>query len=322
MERKRSRSTEKLFANEPNIQDIDVPGFRVNARDWFLTYPRLDKTKEQVLDVLKFKIPLQAAVICRELHKDGTPHIHAYVQLRKRFDCKNVNFWDIFEQHGNYQAARSLEHVVQYIKKDSDFIEYGEINWIEKAASKFGHRKYIGEQLINGGDLVNVVKENPALIFGFCKLKQDVELFRAMNVLSKPRCEGFIPNTFGRLLPVLAGKLRHYWFWSAGANKGKTTFLKSVASTYPCLWYSWQESFQNYVPQAQFILLDEYSQAHLTIMQLNMMCDSTYQYPVKGTSSYQTPDCILLVCGNRDPLTIYQEHHHSLIKARFEIFEL
>ena len=73
IERSRSRSQEK------------AKKFRIQSKSWFLTYPKLDKSKEEALALLKNKLagkPYVGMVVCRELHEDGSPHIHAFVLLK------------------------------------------------------------------------------------------------------------------------------------------------------------------------------------------------------------------------------------------------
>jgi hypothetical protein len=40
------------------------------------------------------------------------------------------------------------------------------------------HKKIIGKRLIDGANVFDETLENPALIFGYKRLKQDVEEFR------------------------------------------------------------------------------------------------------------------------------------------------
>lgn len=298
---------------------VDSIKFNITARGWFLTYPQCSLAKEEVLQALKDKgrVILQA-VVSRELHEDGTPHIHAYLFLSDRFNTKNSRFWDIGNFHGNYQSAKSLKAVVKYIKKDGDFIQEG-IDYKAEIHSIEAHKAYLGKRLIEGESLVDLTKEYPELLFKYEAIKRSLAVFRADCVPSLPLCTGFIPNSFGVITPLLSSKQRHYWFWSSKANKGKTTFLKSIQAQYPSLWYSWAEKYQSSCPHAQFVLLDEFSIPHLTIMQLNQMCDGTWQYPVKGADSFPLTDPIILVCGNLSPLEVYSEKHHGLIQARFNI---
>lgn len=153
--RSRSRSNEKPSK------------FRLDSKSFFLTYPRLDISKEAALQALQLKLagkPITGAVVCRELHQDGTPHIHAYVLLESRFNCKNVNFWDINGHHGNYQVARDINAVAKYIKKDGDYIEYGTIDWKEKLDAKKEHRRALGRKMLEPSTtLKDLLLEEPSL---------------------------------------------------------------------------------------------------------------------------------------------------------------
>lgn len=297
------------------------PGFNVRAKGWFLTYPRCSASKEEVLAALKKKGKvIKQIVVSRELHEDGHPHVHVYLYLEDRFNCKSAAFWDILGYHGNYQAAKSLKAVQNYIKKDGDFVQEG-IDYVQEVKAISNHRAILGKRFLDGEDPLEVIQENPELFFMAASIKVNLAAIDSWRKPTLSRCTGFIPNTWGQILTIQPScvKQRHYWFWSSGPNMGKTNFLKAIAKDYPSFWYSCAEPFQTSSPHAQFVLIDEYSRGILTVTQLNQMCDGTYQYPVKGSSSFSLPDSIIMVCGNKSPLEIYSEEHHELIKARFII---
>jgi len=153
--RERSRSAEKPSK------------FQINSRSFFLTYPKLDLSKEEALHLLQLKLagkPITGAVVCRELHEDGSPHIHAYILLETRFNCRNKNFWDLNGHHGNYQMAKSIEAVSKYIKKDGDFIEYGTLDWKEKVNARAEHRRCLGAKMLEPGTtLKDILLMDPSL---------------------------------------------------------------------------------------------------------------------------------------------------------------
>ena len=104
--------------------------------------------KQEVLEALQAKKDVKAAVIASEKHEDGTPHIHAYVLLHKRFNCRDPLFWDLQGYHGNYQKAKSIDSVIRYIKKDGDILEFGEISWAERSTP--GRSTAGARQEVNG----------------------------------------------------------------------------------------------------------------------------------------------------------------------------
>lgn len=52
-------------------------------------------------------------------------------------------------------------------------------------------------------------------------------------------------------------------------------------------------------------MLDEYTTAKLPVTQLNLMCDGTYAYPVKGGVKVTLKDPLIIICGNASPSEVY-----------------
>lgn len=59
--------------------------------------------------------------MARELHEDGTPHVHVFAKYSKKVEWKSDK-WDIGTYHGNYQVAKSWKAVERYCKKDGDYL--------------------------------------------------------------------------------------------------------------------------------------------------------------------------------------------------------
>ncbi|ACJ03825.1 replication initiator protein [Chilli leaf curl virus] len=108
--------------------------FRINAKNYFLTYPKCSLTKEEALSQLKnLETPVNKLFIrvCRELHENGEPHLHVLLQFEGKFQCKNNRFFDLVSPtrsahfHPNIQGAKSSTDVKAYVEKDGDFIDFG-----------------------------------------------------------------------------------------------------------------------------------------------------------------------------------------------------
>lgn len=102
------------------------PPRQESAKGWFLTYPKCDLTKEQLLKALQAQDPpIQEWVVAREFHEDGSPHLHAFIKYGTRVSFSPYR-WDVFHGdqrfHGNYQVARSWTQVQKYCQKEGDFI--------------------------------------------------------------------------------------------------------------------------------------------------------------------------------------------------------
>lgn len=109
--------------------------FRLQSKKLFLTYPQCPIDKEIALDLLKeilTNFGPSYIVVSSELHQDGSPHLHAFVALNKKYDSRQPDCLDLINPaddaryHGNYQGARNAGHSKQYVKKDGNFIEWGQ----------------------------------------------------------------------------------------------------------------------------------------------------------------------------------------------------
>jgi hypothetical protein len=179
----------------------------------------------------------------------------------------------------------------------------------------------IRERVAAGVDTVEIVEDHPHLLANFASVDKNFRLYQRAIRRPKPTCEDFIPNPWSELMPLVKAKKRHYWIFSACPNVGKTTeFLEPLSEKFRCSWYSKSETFQAVHIDTQFVLIDEYSEAHLKVTQLNEMCDGNYQYPVKGGYPVQVK-AVLLICGNKNPKELYPKAH-MFLEARFNVLEI
>lgn len=90
---------------------------------FFLTYPQCSLTPHEALELLKncCDTPIKEYVIATEAHKDGQPHLHAFLRYERKVTWR-ANLWDIAGHHGNYQQSKSREAVIKYCTKEGNFI--------------------------------------------------------------------------------------------------------------------------------------------------------------------------------------------------------
>lgn len=67
--------------------------------------------------------------MAKEIHRDGGEHFHTFGQCGKKFNFRNSRVFDINGFHPNIAkiTAGTRDRVINYIKKDGDFIETGYI---------------------------------------------------------------------------------------------------------------------------------------------------------------------------------------------------
>jgi len=107
-----------------------MPPFRLNAKNFFLTYPQCPAAKDTLLAFLSGLRPSTYVLVSSEQHADGTPHLHALLCLVDKYNCRNERFFDFESEgrtfHPNLQAVRNLNDVRTYVLKDGNFVEQGE----------------------------------------------------------------------------------------------------------------------------------------------------------------------------------------------------
>jgi hypothetical protein len=62
--------------------------------------------------------------------------------------------------------------------------------------------------------------------------------------------------------------------------------------------------------------MDEYTTPRLLGGDLNMMCDGSYMYPIKGCDPLILPEVLVIVCGNAPIAKVYP-NVHVYLESRF-----
>nr|UYS88303.1 Replication associated protein [Tomato yellow leaf curl virus] len=146
--------------------------FRINSKNYFLTYPNCSLSKEEALSQLKnLETPTNKKYIkvCREFHENGEPHLHVLIQFEGKYQCKNQRFFDLSSPtrsahfHPNIQAAKSSTDVKTYVEKDGDFIDFG-VFQIDGRSARGGQQSAndaYAEALNSGSksEALNILKE-------------------------------------------------------------------------------------------------------------------------------------------------------------------
>nr|AIG55112.1 replication-associated protein [Dioscorea nummularia] len=120
--------------------------FRLNAKNFFLIYPECSLSKDDALtQLLAIPLPTNKKFIrvARELHEDGSPHIHVLLQLDVRTQITNQRIFDLRHLHSsrcfhpNIQSSKSYSEVKAYVEKDGDYTDWGEFQ-IDGRSSRGG----------------------------------------------------------------------------------------------------------------------------------------------------------------------------------------
>lgn len=100
--------------------------FRVQGKNFFITYPQCSLSKSTLLINLKSKFPTATYIlVSEEQHQDGSPHLHSFITCSIKKDIKSATYLDFENFHPNIQAAREPKQVIEYVKKHGNFTEWG-----------------------------------------------------------------------------------------------------------------------------------------------------------------------------------------------------
>ncbi|XP_070049641.1 uncharacterized protein [Nicotiana tomentosiformis] len=142
--------------------------FRIQAKNYFLTYPHRSLTKDEALTQLQnISTPVNKLFIriSRELHEDGEPHLHVLIQFEGKYVCTNNRAFDLTSPtrsehfHPKIQGAKSSSDVKTYVEKDGDFIDFG-VFQIDGRSSRGGCQSANDSyaKAINSGSTINALK--------------------------------------------------------------------------------------------------------------------------------------------------------------------
>lgn len=254
------------------------------------------------LKILDEMHDIQEYVICEELHKDGTPHLHAFIKLRrkKRFNPRMFDLKDLDENyHGEYQPAKSFAAVVRYVMKDEKYISNFDVDKYLKKKGKLTKEDLLREV----DDVLDDKKINPLQVANWYRNSC------VYKMLQRKRLPDELPE-----------KKRHLWIYGP-SNTGKTTLLRMQMRE------KGEENFfeiptnNDWVGYSDqyYLWMDEYK-GQLTIQQLNRICDGGAKMNVKGATVQLRWDCQVIILSNYSIADCYSKVDQVLLDSLYNRF--
>jgi len=156
--------------------------FNMDSKNYFLTYPHCPIPKNEAVKLIneKQKVDNMINYLCvaEELHEDQDQHLHALVEFKNSLSCTNQNYFDLLYEenvyHGNYQTARKNDDVLKYIKKDNNFVEFGE--HVSNDPKLYHKPKLTNKELLET-DLNSLVKEEKISLYSYKCLENAKNLY-------------------------------------------------------------------------------------------------------------------------------------------------
>lgn len=195
-----------------------------------MTFPRCEKSREDALEALHHLPtvrPLLRAVVAREEHQDGTPHLHVLAVFGGVIDTTRPDFFDpVGGQHGNYQKTKNERDWYNYVTKaDKAFVTFGEFVFTE-SGRKATVSDEVALSLKDGVSMRELVRERPGFVL------RHQRLIREFTVLlsSFKEQESLVPWSLIRVDEVVHLQTRELCEW---ANSAIQKVLFTICSFKP-----------------------------------------------------------------------------------------
>jgi len=317
------KPTSKLTTINP--KPITKKDFRLQAMNLFLTYPQCTTTKEEALENLKRVFPssLKGAIVAKEQHADGEPHLHILVYLSSKFKTRSTKQLDsICRKHGNYQAQKNTKKCFDYVtKEDTDFLTYGTIPSF-KSSSRTSKSTIVADMILSGSSLQDVIK----LDSGYClsnlrkirEFKSYVSEMSHQESLQSVRLPLPLDGLTGLLIPIvewLNTNLRQprsfkqsQLYIYGPPSSGKTSLTEWITNHFSVYPIPSQEDFFDYFENNKFDLavFDEFK-GNKPITLLNEFLQGTRMcLKVKGSQYIKTHNIPVIILSNYSPADSYK----------------
>lgn len=308
-----AKEPEKMCVSGVEKQKPTIPKDN-KAKGWFLTYPQCPCPPQDCLDDLsdgiaeKKGLKIEEYLICREMHKDGNPHLHAFIKLSERIRFSPRLFDIIYEgktYHGEYQIAKSWHAVQRYVKKDGDFIT--NINYeaaIQKKSKKIGIKEL-------ETDALNLLEDGT--ISGFQLKSFRINQLEYRLLKQKREMKEKIEIMLNQ------NKKRHEWIYGP-SNSGKTYGLYKKMAENPDNWFQIpvNNDWAGYNGEKN-LWIDEYK-GQLTLQDLNRICDGGAKVNVKGGTCMLAIDVVVHVLSNMNIKECYKNMKENMLETLYNRF--
>jgi len=297
-----------IFQDDPlglleNSQVAPPTRYRANRKKFFLTYSRCDKTPEEIYSHLSSIATIHKYLIAKELHQDGHPHIHAYVEFVDKQDFKNSRWADFQGYHPNDGGkVRNEMAVTKYCQKDGNFISnFYKLNPWSLALDP--EKSY--------EDSIEIIKkERPEKYILYSEqIKKTIRSEKRRKLELK---EPLIDLTDWQrevmsMLLLEPTPRRIIWIWSLESSMGKTTFKKYVQFhlQQDFLLGSMKINDTMYAYESQKVIWFDIPRQHPLDAELTSQLETLSDGGVVGSSKYKSSnkivDAHIVVTTNRPP---------------------
>lgn len=254
-----------------------VRAFKMEAKGFFLTYPQAENIELEALFKFfteEYEHPASGkkpnkCIVARELHQDGAPHFHVWIQFQTQVSILRADAFDYNGHHCNIQKERSEKAIQQYITKDGNFLKTANIKIkvpLPELKEILESCPTIDEFRLKCAELGHVIIRSWGNYNKFAEwYYRDRHIIEESKV-SEPHFQldtfknipdkvlEFIETVRARQ-PGSSRRVRSLWIYG-DSKLGKTALAKSIGK-FVSIANSWNAESLDFEKKAQYILLDD-----------------------------------------------------------------
>jgi len=288
--------------------------FRMQGKNYTLTYAKCTTSKEAAAANIEaqFGKDIVGYVVSEELHKDGTPHLHAFVQFKEKKTFCSPDCWDfVAGQHGSYEVTRHIRNWVTYVTKDGKFLAKGvDVEAITKKKNpKSGE---IAKMIMDGKSLEEINQMEPGYVMLNKRKLEDYETWVQCSRNKKSK-EAWVAPDFSKLTD--ANKQIAEWlclnirqprkfkapqlFITGKRNLGKTSLIEWLERSLSVYHIPTTEDFYDlYSDDYDLVVMDEFK-GQKTIQWMNLFLQgSKMNIRKKGAQMLKQKNLPVIILSN------------------------
>lgn len=316
--------------------------FRMQGKNFILTFPQCPEKKEDVSARIEAKWPeqLKGYIVCEEAHKDGTPHLHVFLQFKEKKNvCKNDEFDFIGKKHGSYEVARSVKGTVEYVTKAGNYVAKGvDVEKIKSKGTKMCDK--IAKLIDEGKSLAEIREEERGYFLMHKRKIEEYATWVECEKAKKSKMDWIPPVIDGltdanlQIAEWICKNIRQsrifkapQLFITGKPNLGKTSLVELLTKSLSVYLMPMEEEFYDqYSDDYDLVVLDEFKgQKKITFLN-QFLQGSTMSIRKKGSQGLKTKNIPVIILSNLTLEQCYRRANEDgrldSLRARLEIIEV
>lgn len=275
--------------------------FRINCKHISLTYSQSNLEKNELFSFLKEKFLPAGILLCRESHRDGGHHYHAYLRSHTKFNIRDERAFDHGNEHPNIQPTRNVKQWLDYCRKeDAEPLEEGTL---DDASSK---RKWAEvAECATKEEFFQTIKEVSYrdFVLGYDKIQYFANEFYSKQEVYVPRYTEFQPtaNMVRWVNQRLLEERPKSLILCGPSRLGKTQWARSLGRH---IYWPNSSNIDEWDPEAEYLVIDDIDYKFIPckkgLLGAQEYVTLTDKYRKKKTLKWGKP-CILLCNEDQDP---------------------